>query len=715
MWFRLFLIAFLFSLQVSGQRMVLEEGQKETHVSDKAVFFSSPPDAELDLAQALIHLSNEEFLPLEFLPNEKHKGDHWVYFEVENLQELSSSMYLSVIFTDFVDIYSRDSLGMWHFLERSGDLVPVNERSVPVGEFAYALLALPPGATGAFMLRLHSQRTISYDFRKFALKAINLHSENSFAKRQGKARIYQALFYGALIIMLLYNLIIFFTLGARSYLFYVLFLFLLIIFLSANIGYLNELIWGHSPAIDVYSRLLSAPLLIAAYLLFGKSFLRPEEYSKAWSRVLNALIAFYLLMIFLSIMGLWAQSRSVIIIGAAFSFIAVFALAIYVYRKGFTPARYFLAANALLLIGGVVYALSRFYGTVQNPVSTYSIQISAVFQVALFSIGLADRINLTRRQLAEKILENERLETKRVSEIKEIIEKKNIELEQKVIERTAEVVAQKEEIESQKENLESQNKELEKATQIIQEQNEKLANVNLSLEKKVEERTIELKRLNEQLDTFIYKTAHDIRGPLARLLGLCQVALLDVSEEKAQEYLQKLNANANNLDYILKRLSTAHEISTLEPGKESIDFEAIIFAIEKKLPFFDEEAVFSIKSTINISSDFRSDAGLIKFVLSNLIENAVKFRKPGQAVNIMLDIRQNAQKVVIQVMDDGEGIQEVFISGLFDMFSKAALQNKKSTGLGLYLVKLALDKIGGSIHLQSTGEAGTVFEVQLPV
>jgi signal transduction histidine kinase len=72
-------------------------------------------------------------------------------------------------------------------------------------------------------------------------------------------------------------------------------------------------------------------------------------------------------------------------------------------------------------------------------------------------------------------------------------------------------------------------------------------------------------------------------------------------------------------------------------------------------------------------------------------------------------------KVRISISDNGEGIEEVFRDGLFDMFSKAALNNKKSTGLGLYLVKLALEKIGGSISLSSSDSSGSTFQIKLPL
>ena len=153
------------------------------------------------------------------------------------------------------------------------------------------------------------------------------------------------------------------------------------------------------------------------------------------------------LIVLAMLLGFWAFGRTVVIFAAAGIFLfLVYVTAVCIY-KGFTPARFFLIANILLLVGGIVFALERVSIVVHNPLTQYSMQLAVLLQVSLFSVGLADRINLFRKQLAEQIIAQTKLEKEQEVERKRLIEEKNKELEAKVIERTAEVVSQKEQIE----------------------------------------------------------------------------------------------------------------------------------------------------------------------------------------------------------------------------------------------------------------------------
>ncbi len=107
------------------------------------------------------------------------------------------------------------------------------------------------------------------------------------------------------------------------------------------------------------------------------------------------------------------------------------------------------------------------------------------------------------------------------------------------------IINQNKEIEEQKDILVENIKELEIAHLLINSQNQKLCNINEHLDELVKEKTKELISTNEklysalkELDTFIYKTSHDIRGPLARLMGLCNIALLDIKHKKSVEFLK---------------------------------------------------------------------------------------------------------------------------------------------------------------------------------
>jgi len=149
----------------------------------------------------------------------------------------------------------------------------------------------------------------------------------------------------------------------------------------------------------------------------------------------------------------WKIGRSIFIFTAIGSYLLILNLAYREIRRGYSPARYFLVANLLLILGAVLFAIPRISGNVQNPITQYGVQLGVILEVSLFSIGLADRINVARKALAAERLQKAELERTQEAERKNIIAEKNKELEQKVTERTQEVVAQKEKIELINKNM----------------------------------------------------------------------------------------------------------------------------------------------------------------------------------------------------------------------------------------------------------------------
>ena len=266
------------------------------------------------------------------------------------------------------------------------------------------------------------------------------------------------------------------------------------------------------------------------------------------------------------------------------------------------------------------------------------------------------------------------------------------------------------------------NQELTAAKATIQEQNQLLSDSNLILETEVNERTRELvetneslKKVNDEMDNFIYKTSHDIRGPLASLKGICNVAMMDVKDKEALAYLNKLDTSAAKLNVILSRLLIINQINHSLLTPELIDFKSNIeeiLELEKKK---DLPPNLDISYVIEPNLNFRSDNAMVKIILENLIDNAIKFHNDSGRVNpfVKLDIRQDPEGIAVTVVDNGIGIEEASRAKIFDLFVRAS-ERSESGGIGLYLSKLAAHKLGGSISLAITKEGYTAFKVQFP-
>ncbi len=272
-------------------------------------------------------------------------------------------------------------------------------------------------------------------------------------------------------------------------------------------------------------------------------------------------------------------------------------------------------------------------------------------------------------------------------------------------------------------NIKRVNAQLSEAKQIIEQQNEALGNKNKELDIEVERKTEDLARANQslqqvnaELDNFIYKTSHDIRGPLASLKGMCNVALLDVKDPLALSYLSKLDITAERLNSILTRLVIINQINNSKLSIEKIEFENVVndvMLLEKKKGLPPD---LSIIKSIGPNTQIHSDRELVRIVLENLIDNAIKFYNDSSRVDSFVNIiivLMDDGFVKVRIIDNGIGISESSPGKLFQMFSRAS-ERSETGGIGLYITKIATEKLGGKVGLLTTPEGYTEFYAIFP-
>ena len=267
------------------------------------------------------------------------------------------------------------------------------------------------------------------------------------------------------------------------------------------------------------------------------------------------------------------------------------------------------------------------------------------------------------------------------------------------------------------------NKRLGEANETIEEQNKILVSLNADLEERVKERTDELRASNEaliksnlELDNFIYKTSHDIRGPLATLQGVCNIALMDIKDPMAVDYFQKLSKTAVKLNNILSKLLIVNQINNSLPNQEEFNLKLLVEEIvdNNKIGYIkkDIEVLVKGEDRFTIVSDYE----LMKIIVTSIINNAFKFHNPSNNVSSFVEINflKNKSQLLLTVIDNGLGIDESISDQIFDIFSKTS-EIQDSAGMGLYLAKLAVDKLEGEIHVSKTEQGYTNFTVNIPL
>jgi signal transduction histidine kinase/tetratricopeptide (TPR) repeat protein len=261
------------------------------------------------------------------------------------------------------------------------------------------------------------------------------------------------------------------------------------------------------------------------------------------------------------------------------------------------------------------------------------------------------------------------------------------------------------EILEQKEEIQSQSEELIEA-------NTTIADINKELETKIEQRTHALARAYKELDTFFYRASHDFRRPLTTFLGLAEVANVTVKDPNALELFDKVKSTALNLDKMLVKLQSISDVGSQELIFKEVFVKEIFDSVSDN--FREELIKKNINATceVTLSTPFVSYPAMVKIIIENLFENAIHF-SGYEGPYIKIHVTESGRYVNLDVQDNGQGIPKQYHEQIFDMYFRAS-ERSKGNGLGLYIVKKAVEKLDGVITVSSIAGAGSTFSIMLP-
>jgi PAS domain S-box-containing protein len=224
----------------------------------------------------------------------------------------------------------------------------------------------------------------------------------------------------------------------------------------------------------------------------------------------------------------------------------------------------------------------------------------------------------------------------------------------------------------------------------------------------------DLKATNMELNTFVYKSSHDLKGPLSSIMGLTELALKEVEDSASLNYLEMIRQSAVRLDKILLDLLDNIRIKEGVIKPEKIIFPEILTDILESLSHSPGYERLIYSQEIELTKDFYCDKNVLRSVMQNLIDNAIKYQDyKKENICIRLGVHENERGVEIVISDNGLGISQAAQAHIFDMFYRAHLETK-GTGLGLYIVKNAVNRLKGNIKLESQEGVGSTFKLILP-
>jgi signal transduction histidine kinase len=289
-------------------------------------------------------------------------------------------------------------------------------------------------------------------------------------------------------------------------------------------------------------------------------------------------------------------------------------------------------------------------------------------------------------------------------------------------EKNDEIETQNHEIRAQADNLNTSQRKLQDAYKLIEDQKELLVKVNKHLSSELVETNKdltatnnELIRHNNELRQFSYTVSHNLRGPVASLSGL--INLIDVNNlnTETSTIYEHIQTSIQKLENVIKDLS------------HIIDIRNDIFHIRKKVNLVQEtEEIFEllkkevdsyevvIKTDLNGCSEIYSVRPMIHSILYNLISNALKYRSTDRRPEVKISAREQNRYIIIEVIDNGLGIDlKSHKQNLFKLYKRFHFHTE-GKGLGLYLVKLQAEALGGYVEVESEINRFTKFSVHIP-
>lgn len=239
---------------------------------------------------------------------------------------------------------------------------------------------------------------------------------------------------------------------------------------------------------------------------------------------------------------------------------------------------------------------------------------------------------------------------------------------------------------------------------ILQERNEKIKFQNN-----------ELVKANAELDRFMYSTSHDMRAPLSSLTGLIKLSEMSPDPNEVRSLIKLMKGSVRNLEKFTLDITDHYRNAKTEVIVGDVDLKSVVNEIIKDLLFLDISNEIKFEINIPDKTFMQTDVNRLKVVLNNIITNSIKYHKPCDEQSVIkISYLKKGDRHIIEVEDNGVGIEQVHLDKIFDMFYRAS-SSSKGSGLGLYIVKETVGKLGGHIWAHSVYGQGTTIKIELPL
>jgi signal transduction histidine kinase len=224
----------------------------------------------------------------------------------------------------------------------------------------------------------------------------------------------------------------------------------------------------------------------------------------------------------------------------------------------------------------------------------------------------------------------------------------------------------------------------------------------------------ELEKINEELNRFVYSVSHDLRSPLTSIMGVINLARLSPELKVADQYFKIIEGRVMKLDRLIRKIIDYYKNARSEDVFEEIVFEPLFNSVWDLVKPVD--SLIEFRLGVKQTALFFGDLYRLEVVFENLISNAVKYQVPGNKHPlIQVEAIIDEESAKISISDNGMGIKTEYLESVFKLFFRTENSlNTEGTGIGLYIVKEAIEKMKGKIEIKSDLSTGTTLEIIIP-
>jgi signal transduction histidine kinase len=241
------------------------------------------------------------------------------------------------------------------------------------------------------------------------------------------------------------------------------------------------------------------------------------------------------------------------------------------------------------------------------------------------------------------------------------------------------------------------------------------------VKRKKAERTLrkqneQLIKINKELDSFVYSVSHNLRAPLMSVLGLINLVQLEnkQGDQAMNNYFEMMQHSIHKLDETLKEILDYSRNSRSQLNITEVDTKKMVEDSFERLKYMEGSDSISKSIEVDNNMPFYTDPYRISVIINNLVSNAIKYRdmkKDHSTIHVFANITDTHMDLVCR--DNGIGISDEYLPRIFEMFYRAT-ERSEGAGLGLYIVRETVDKLHGTISVESKFGQGTTFRIKIP-